>query len=32
VGLGVKKKKNNSVLENWVGRRGVRDLEDGELG
>jgi hypothetical protein len=32
VGLGVKKKKNNSVLENWVGRRRVRDLEDGELG
>jgi hypothetical protein len=31
VGLGVKKK-NNSVLENWVGRRRVRDLEDGELG
>jgi hypothetical protein len=31
VGLGVKKK-NNSVLENWVGRRRVRDLENGELG
>ncbi len=31
VGLGVKKK-NNRVLENWVGRRRVRDLEDGELG
>jgi hypothetical protein len=31
LGLGVKKK-NNSVLENWVGRRRGRDLEDGELG
>jgi hypothetical protein len=31
VGLGVKKK-NFIVLENWVGRRRGRDLEDGELG
>jgi hypothetical protein len=31
VGLGLKKK-NNRVLENWVGRRRVRDLENGELG
>ncbi len=31
MGLGVEKK-NNSVLENWVGRRRVRDLDNGELG